>query len=81
MPARIDAPRRGRRWAWQWSPKRLLPQGVHRLVVVDPHTPTLEAQCRIPVETLSAVAALSGELAGDLPHGAAVVAPDWARSN
>ncbi len=50
--------------------------GVDRLVVVDPHTPTLEAQCRIPVETLSAVAALSGELAGDLPHGAAVVAPD-----
>ncbi len=50
--------------------------GADRLVVVDPHTPTFEAQCRIPVETLSAVDALSGELAGDLPHGAAVVAPD-----
>ena len=50
--------------------------GADRLVVVDPHTPTLEAQCRIPVETLSAVDALSGELASDLPHGAAVVAPD-----
>jgi ribose-phosphate pyrophosphokinase len=50
--------------------------GADRLVVVDPHTPTLEAQCRIPVETLSAVDAPSGELASDLPHGAAVVAPD-----
>ncbi len=50
--------------------------GADRLVVVDPHAPTLEAQCRIPVETLSAVDALSGELAGDLPDGAAVVAPD-----
>jgi ribose-phosphate pyrophosphokinase len=28
------------------------------------------------VETLSAVDILSGELASDLPHGAAVVAPD-----
>lgn len=51
--------------------------GAERLVVVDPHTPTLEAQCRIPVETLSAVDMLSGELASDLPRGAAVVAPDF----
>jgi ribose-phosphate pyrophosphokinase len=50
--------------------------GVDRLVIVDPQTPTLEAKCRIPVETLSAVDILSGELASDLPHGAAVVAPD-----
>ncbi|HUH67516.1 MAG TPA: ribose-phosphate pyrophosphokinase [Mycobacterium sp.] len=46
--------------------------GANRLVVVDPHTPSLEADCRIPVETLSAVAALSGEL----PREAVVVAPD-----
>ena len=46
--------------------------GADRLIVVDPHTPSLEAQFRIPVETLSAVATLSGEL----PHGAVVVAPD-----
>ncbi len=50
--------------------------GADRLVVVDPHTPTLEAQCRIPVETLSAVDTLSGELATGLPRGMAVVAPD-----
>lgn len=50
--------------------------GADRLVVVDPHTPALEAQCRIPVETLSAVPALSGELAGELPDEAVVVAPD-----
>lgn len=46
--------------------------GAERLVVVDPHTPSLEACCRIPVETLSAVA----PLAGQLPQGAVVVAPD-----
>jgi N-terminal domain of ribose phosphate pyrophosphokinase len=40
------------------------------------HTPTLEAVCRIPVETLSAVPALSDELAGEVPDGAVVVAPD-----
>jgi ribose-phosphate pyrophosphokinase len=50
--------------------------GADRLVVVDPHTPALEAVCRIPVETLSAVPALSGELAGELPERAVVVAPD-----
>jgi ribose-phosphate pyrophosphokinase len=48
--------------------------GADRLVVVDPHTPGLEAQCRIPVETLTAVPALSHELAAELPDGA--VAPD-----
>lgn len=46
--------------------------GVDRLVVVDPHTPSLEAACRISVETLSAVSTLAGEL----PPGAVVVAPD-----
>lgn len=50
--------------------------GADRLVVVDPHTPSLEAACRIPVETLSAVPVLSGELAGELPEGVVVVAPD-----
>ncbi len=46
--------------------------GADRLVVVDPHTPSLEANCRVPVETLSALGTLSGEL----PQGAVVVAPD-----
>ncbi|UXA08313.1 ribose-phosphate pyrophosphokinase [Mycobacterium sp. SMC-2] len=50
--------------------------GADRLVVVDPHTPTLEAVCHIPVETLSAVPTLAGELAAELPEGAVVVAPD-----
>lgn len=50
--------------------------GADRLVVMDPHTPTLEAQCRIPVETLSAVTTLSGEITRDLPQGAVIVAPD-----
>ena len=50
--------------------------GGDRLVVVDPHTPGLEAQCRIPVETLTAVPALSHELASELAEGVVVVAPD-----
>ncbi len=50
--------------------------GADRLVVVDPHTPALEAVCRVPVETLSAVPALSGELVDELPDGVVVVAPD-----
>ena len=50
--------------------------GADRLVVVDPHTPALEAQCRIPVEILTAVPTLSGELAPGLPEGSVVVAPD-----
>ena len=50
--------------------------GADRLVVVDPHTPALEAQCRVPVETLAPVPTLSGELAAELPEGAVVVAPD-----
>ena len=50
--------------------------GADRLVVVDPHTPALESQCRIPVEILTAVPTLSGELAPGLPAGSVVVAPD-----
>lgn len=50
--------------------------GADRLVVMDPHTPGLEAQCRIPVETLTAVPGLSGKLAAELPDAAVVVAPD-----
>lgn len=54
----------------------IIAAGAERLVVVDPHATGLEAQCRIPVETLTAVPALCGQLAGDWPHGAVVVAPD-----
>jgi ribose-phosphate pyrophosphokinase len=53
-------------------PDAIVAAGAERLVVVDPHTPGLEANCRIPVETLSAVAALGAQL----PRGAVVVAPD-----
>ena len=50
--------------------------GADRLVVVDPHTPALESQCRIPVEMISAVPTLCDRLAPRLPEGAVVVAPD-----
>lgn len=50
--------------------------GADRLVIVDPHTLALEAQFRIPVEILTAVPTLAGALAGDLPEGCVVIAPD-----
>lgn len=49
--------------------------GADRLIVVDPHTPSLEAVCRIPVETVTAVPALCAEIATTLAD-AVVVAPD-----
>jgi ribose-phosphate pyrophosphokinase len=50
--------------------------GADRLVVIDPHTPDLEAMCPIPVEMLTAVPAVAHALG--LLAGAAqvVVAPD-----
>ena len=50
--------------------------GADRLVVVDPHTPAFEALLAVPVETLTAVPALCGELAGQRPQRPLVVAPD-----
>ncbi|NEW43284.1 ribose-phosphate diphosphokinase [Nocardia cyriacigeorgica] len=49
--------------------------GADRLVVVDPHTPALEAVCSIPVETLSAVPLLAHHIAPAWTE-AVVVAPD-----
>jgi ribose-phosphate pyrophosphokinase len=50
--------------------------GVDRLVVVDPHTPTLEAMFRIPVEAITAVGALAAAARAGLGDGVVVVAPD-----
>ncbi len=49
--------------------------GAERLVVVDPHTPALEALCEIPVEMVTAVPVLAHGLAGT-GDGFVVVAPD-----
>lgn len=49
---------------------------VDRIVVVDPHTPTLEAIAAVPVTTLSAVSTLAAALARSLPADAVLVAPD-----
>ena len=49
--------------------------GAHRLLVVDPHTPALEAMFAIPVELLTALPVLVPALA-DLPAETVVVAPD-----
>lgn len=50
--------------------------GVDRIVVVDPHTPGLEAIFGTPVDALTSVPVLTAALAGDVPDDAVVVAPD-----
>jgi ribose-phosphate pyrophosphokinase len=50
--------------------------GAHRLVVIDPHTPALEAMCSIPVDMLTAVPLLADALRRAAPPDAVVVAPD-----
>ncbi|WP_054813804.1 ribose-phosphate diphosphokinase [Nocardia arizonensis] len=47
--------------------------GAQRLIVVDPHTPVLEAICPIPTETLTAVPTLAQEIA---LSERVIVAPD-----
>lgn len=50
--------------------------GADRLVVVDPHTSTLEAMCAMPVEMLTAVPVLAAALRPVVAEAAVVVAPD-----
>jgi ribose-phosphate pyrophosphokinase len=49
---------------------------VDRVLVVDPHTPALEAMCAMPVEMLTAVPILAHALQASIPSNAIVVAPD-----
>jgi len=57
----------------------LAASGVHHLIFVDPHTPQLEGFFCGPVDSLTAVPTLCRALAGRLPEGAVVVAPDAGR--
>ena len=50
--------------------------GFHRIVSVDLHTPSLEGFFSIPLEHLSAVAALANALDGSIIDEAVIVAPD-----
>lgn len=50
--------------------------GVQRVVVVDPHTPALEAMFGVPVEAVTAVPMLARALQEDLSEQHVVVAPD-----
>jgi ribose-phosphate pyrophosphokinase len=47
-----------------------------RVVVVDPHTPALEAVLGVPVDYVSATSILASTVAGDLHEDAVLVAPD-----
>lgn len=53
--------------------------GISHVVTVDVHAPQLEGFFRVPVDSLTAVAALAGELRGRLPEGTVVVSPDAGR--
>jgi ribose-phosphate pyrophosphokinase len=50
--------------------------GAARLVVVDPHTPTLEAMVEIPVEMVTAVPSIAKAAAPVLEPDSVIVAPD-----
>jgi len=50
--------------------------GASRLVVVDPHTSSLEAMFGVPVEMLTAVPVLAAAVRPLIPSRAVVVAPD-----
>jgi ribose-phosphate pyrophosphokinase len=49
---------------------------IDRVLVVDPHTATLEAMFAMPVESISAVSVLASALQPLAPANAVVVAPD-----
>jgi len=50
--------------------------GVERVVVVDAHTAQIEGFFHAPVDALTAIPTLADTLAGRVPAGAVVVAPD-----
>ncbi len=50
--------------------------GANRLVVVDPHTSSLEGMFTVPVEMLTAVPVLAAAVRPVIPGSAVVVAPD-----
>lgn len=50
--------------------------GVERVVVVDAHTAQIEGFFHAPVDALTAIPMLADTLAGRVPAGAVVVAPD-----
>ncbi|MFN2556342.1 MAG: ribose-phosphate diphosphokinase [Nitriliruptorales bacterium] len=54
----------------------LTASGVERLVVVDPHTPDIEAIFDIPVLSTTAVPVLASALASEVGENAVIVAPD-----
>lgn len=54
----------------------LAASGVERLVVVDPHTPDIEAIFDIPVLSTTAVPVLASALASEVNDNVVIVAPD-----
>jgi ribose-phosphate pyrophosphokinase len=53
--------------------------GIAHVVTVDLHTPQIEGFFSIPVDTLSAIGALTGDLRGRLDPDTVVVSPDAGR--
>lgn len=50
--------------------------GTSRVIVVDPHSASVETMFDVPVERLTAVPVLAGALHGAIPEDAVVVSPD-----
>jgi ribose-phosphate pyrophosphokinase len=53
--------------------------GINHVVIVDLHTPQIEGFFHIPVDSLTAVPALSNALRGRLPKDVVVISPDAGR--
>lgn len=53
--------------------------GIDHLITIDLHTPQIEGFFHIPVDSLTAVSALSNYLSRTVPSGAVVVSPDAGR--
>ena len=51
--------------------------GADRLVVLDPHTLSLEAMFAVPVEMLTAIPTLAAAVEATIDEGVVVVAPDF----
>ncbi|MEX0796313.1 MAG: ribose-phosphate pyrophosphokinase [Acidimicrobiia bacterium] len=66
----------GQSVAAQVFARAITTSGADRVVVVDPHTPTVETLFNVPVEVLTAVPVLATALEEHIGEDAVIVAPD-----
>jgi ribose-phosphate pyrophosphokinase len=66
----------GQSVAAQVFTRAITSSGADRVMVLDPHTPTVEVLFGVPVEMLTAVPLLAGALEQDMGEDTVIVAPD-----